>query len=291
MNYNINEKYKIIIELCKKISDKLTSYSSDGDTYKEYDIPIIDDYVTFSTTLNYYEYYQIIKYKNILLRLNIRQYKNSNEYIVNYKLGKDEISIDDEISNDFLNEIIDKLNQFYIEHERRNTPESTITILESLCSENVKILLHETDYCNVDNILKQGLKIWNIGLSCRTTVMVDNDVNKILSYKYSEFSKPRTIIIAIPNLNSNKVISDDKYIMDKCRNCTAKITEGYDNWCYANNYEYEMIAKETDLGWVIPKEFIFGYIDYNGNITLNDNYLTSKEKTTNNKSLNLKKSY
>lgn len=279
MNKILEEKANIIIDLCCSITRNL-SYQSDGDTYKKYNVPVNSLGTSFSITLNNYHFEQRIIYNDLLIDLNIYKIRNwkTGEYEVSIKFldCDNPFFLEEDIVSNILSELISVLKESAMEHEYKEPPAETIMILQELCAKDVRILLHGTDLEKVEKILKQGLKIWDLGSSCRTTTMIANDYKKILAYNYADKCfRPRNIIFAIPNSlfpNTSPKTSSEKKTMEKCKSCTARIHEGYDAWCYQENYIYEKVACETDIGWVIPPEYIYGYLDYNGNFIFNEQY-------------------
>lgn len=288
MNKIVLEKASIIIELCQSITQNLVAKSSD-EFYKKYDIPVTGYGTSFTINLNNCYYEQRILYNGELIDLNISKIRNwktnEKEIIIRLKNSISETNIEEEQLSAVLSEAILNLKESAIEHEYKKPSEETIQILKELCSKDVTILLHGTDFSKVKKILEEGLKIWDIGQACRTTAMINNDYAHILAYNYADKCfRPRNIIFAIPKLplppNSSQKPSD-KRSMEKCKKCTARIFNNYDGWCFKENYIYECIACQTDIGWVIPPEYIYGYMDYNGNFVFNEKYNPALDETQN----------
>lgn len=289
----IEEKAKKLIDYCI-LYTHIVPPTINVDGYKVFDIDLENNYVQFYCFSDQefckceIEFEIIINGKLELIKLNIAKTKgkeNKTLYEIDSEIlaTGNKINLPEQVVDSYIEQFILDLDLNVKQHKLSDDiPEETIKKLNSLSNSNVRLLLHGTDIDSVDQILNTGLWVPDFGLSCRTTAMIENttSVEDIIKYNYSIYSfMPINIIITIPSelfqvIPIKKFESNNGYrSMKKCRHCTCVCTDGYNGWCYSKNKWYEAIIKEIDGNWVIPKDFIYGYIDYQGNIYLNDGYL------------------
>lgn len=285
INTKIKYQIKTIIAICLELSKQLPCYS-DGELNKFFEIPTSQGLSKFSIFLNSnYEFLTTIGnyYKNLpLIDLKINTYNNPfnklPKFTIEFYKFNEKVEIEEAKIPDILSDIIEEIRISAKEHAYKYIRPhiESRAVLKNLCKQDVTILLHGTDESKINSILTEGLKInYGYGKSCRTTSMIENNEEHILAYNfaYNKF-RPRNIIIVIPNsLFKENYISRHEYKkFNKCLECTAKTSPGFDLWCYFENYFYELITKDGKNETIIPPNFIYGVIDNNGNLTLNKNY-------------------
>lgn len=190
----------------------------------------------------------------------------------NYSISEFDISEEDLFL--VLNQMLKEMKTFVIEHGKFNPSAEAMQNIEALCGMDGAILLHGTNKDVIPSILENGLNVWDLGLSCRTTAMAVHDSKMVMGYDYASYDMyPRNVIIFIPRLETaTENFENHPESMTKCLDCPLNKKEGYDGWCYEENFMYERVLELKDGKWVIPARFIYGVSDYNGKLVLNEGF-------------------